>query len=182
MKNKKKVVVAFLLVAVLLLGVGYAALTDTLTIIGNAVIDMEQAEDNFNEKVYFSAIAYTQHGSGDPASDTFSGVGGDDATFAIHSLATKDEAATVVCTIKNESNVPVYIDIPATKLSGDTNQSNTNPTTFGISYNYSIANRVIPAGGTLDVTITVTVLTPVTEPTGATFGIEYTATTAIPTP
>ena len=34
MKNRKRVVVAFLLVAVMLLGVGYATLTDVLEITG----------------------------------------------------------------------------------------------------------------------------------------------------
>jgi hypothetical protein len=178
MKNRKTVVVAFLLVAVLLLGVGYAALSDTLTIIGNAVIDMEQAEDNFEAKVYFSHAEFTKHGSGDETKDTFGGIDTDDATFSIHSLATKGESATVVFTIKNESNVPVKIDIPEKKLSGDTNQSNTNPTVFGIEYKYSRNDMTIPAGETMTVTITVTVKAPVTSATGATFGIEFTATTA----
>ena len=59
MKNRKFVVVAFLLVAVMLLGVGYAALTDTLIIIGNAHIDLDTANKTFDEKVYFSAAEAT---------------------------------------------------------------------------------------------------------------------------
>lgn len=178
MKNRKTVVVAFLLVAVLLMGVGYAALSDTLTIIGNAVIDMEQAEENYESKVYFSAAEFTAHGTGDESKDVTGGIGTDDGTFSIHSLATKDEYATVVFTIKNESNVPVLITVPENKLSGDDNQSNTNPTFFDIKYEYSRADMTIPSNGTMDVTITVTVKEPVVSATGATFGIEFTATTA----
>ena len=59
MKNRKIVVVAFLVAAVMLLGVGYAALTDTLTIIGNAHIDVDTANKTFDEKVYFSAAEAT---------------------------------------------------------------------------------------------------------------------------
>ena len=54
MKNRRTVVVAFLLVAVMLLGIGYASLTDTLTIIGNAHIDLDTTNKTFDEKVYFS--------------------------------------------------------------------------------------------------------------------------------
>ena len=55
MKNRKTVVVAFLLCAVLLLGVGYAALSDTLDITGSADVNQSAAEEAFNEDVYFSA-------------------------------------------------------------------------------------------------------------------------------
>jgi hypothetical protein len=175
MKNRKTVVVAFLLVAVMLLGVGYAALTDTLTLIGNATIDMKQAEVNFDEKIYFSAAEVVS--SPNTAVDQVGGVNTDDATYTVHSLATMGDTATFKFTIKNESNVTVRIDIPENKLSGAANDSNTNPTFFSISYAYSNAERTIPSGGTLDVIVTVKVIAPVTSATGATFGMEYTATT-----
>ena len=54
MKNRKSIVVAFLLVAVMLLGVGYAALTDILDITGSADINQSAAEEAFNEDVYFT--------------------------------------------------------------------------------------------------------------------------------
>ena len=43
MKNRKTIVGLFLLVAILLIGIGYAAFTDTLSIIGNAHIDLNEA-------------------------------------------------------------------------------------------------------------------------------------------
>ena len=45
MKNRRNVVVAFLVCAVMLLGVGYAALTDTLTIAGQANVGTGKAEE-----------------------------------------------------------------------------------------------------------------------------------------
>jgi hypothetical protein len=63
MKNRKFVVVAFLLVAVLLLGVGYAALSDTLDITGSADVNQSAAEEAFNEDVYFSAAVANEDGN-----------------------------------------------------------------------------------------------------------------------
>ena len=175
MKNRNTVVVAFLLVAVMLLGVGYAALTDTLTLIGNATIDMKQAEVNFDEKVYFSAAEVVD--SPNTAADSVGGVNTDDATYTVHSLASKGDVATFKFTIQNDSNVPVRIDIPENKLSGVANSSNSNEEFFSIDYAYSIDDRTIPSGGSMDIIVTVEVIAPVTSATGATFGIEYTATT-----
>ena len=80
MKNRKTIVVAFLLVAAMLLGVGYAALTDTLTIIGNAHIDVDTANKTFDEKVYFSdAEATSSTGTG--TKDDVAAFNDDDATF-----------------------------------------------------------------------------------------------------
>ena len=180
MKNRKKILVAFLLVAVMIMGVGYAAFSDTLTNIGNVVIDIKQAEANYDEKVYWSAGEFTAHGTGDATKDTVGGVGAgsDDATYNIHSLATKGEKAVVVFTIKNESNVPVKITIPEKKLSGVDNQSNSNAQYFSVEYAYGNTDMIIAAnGGTMTVTITVTVIDSITVATGATFGIEFTATT-----
>jgi hypothetical protein len=64
MKNRKTVVMAFLLVAVMLLSVGYAALTDVLDITGSADVNQSAAEEAFNEDIYFSAAVANQTGNG----------------------------------------------------------------------------------------------------------------------
>ena len=53
MKNRRNMIVAFLLCACLIVGVGYAALTDTLDVIGDTVLSFEAAKDEINEDVYF---------------------------------------------------------------------------------------------------------------------------------
>lgn len=180
MQNRKKILVAFLLVAVMIIGVGYAAFTDTLTIIGNAVIDIKKAEETYEENVYFSAAEFIDAestGTGDKSKDTIGGVDSDDASFAIHSLAIVGEKRVMKFTITNDSNVDVKISIPATKLSGDNNPSNSNEDAFSIEYAYSNPDMTIAKqGGTLVITVTITVAEPITVQTGATFGIEYTAT------
>ncbi|MBQ7380527.1 MAG: hypothetical protein IJW69_00415 [Clostridia bacterium] len=67
------------------------------------------------------------------------------------------------------------VKVNATKLSGDTNPSNSNEDIFEVSYAYSNADmKITKDGGTMDVTVTVTVKNPVISNTSATFGIEYT--------
>lgn len=179
MKNKKKVVVAFLLVAVLLLGVGYAALTDTLTIIGNAHIDVDTANKTFDEKIYFSAAEATSS-TGTGTKDDVASHSDDDATYTANKLATVGEKSIFTFTITNDSNVDALISVAATKLSGDTNPSNSNDDKFTVEYAYPDGMTIAKNGGTIDVVVTVTVKEPVTSATSATFGIELTATSVDP--
>ena len=179
MKNRKIVVVAFLLVAVMLLGVGYAALTDTLTVIGNAHIDVDTANKTFDERVYFSAAEATSStGSGTTAD--IASYNTDDATFTANKLALVGEESVFTFTITNDSNVDAVISVASTKLSGVDNPSNSNADIFTVEYSYPDGMNVAKAGGTIDVVVTVKVNKPVTSATSATFGIELTATSVDP--
>ena len=175
MKNRKIVVVAFLLAAVLLLGVGYAALTDTLTIIGNAHIDLDVANATFDEKIYFSAAEATSSDGSGTVADVASYTA-DDATFTVNKLATVGQKSVFTFTITNDSNVDAVISVNSTKLSGAVNPSNSNEEKFIVEYSYPDGMNIAKQGGTIDVVITVTVKEPVTSATSATFGIELTAT------
>ena len=57
MKNRKVIVTAFLLVAVMLLGVGYAAVSDTLNFGGDATISGDQAQHEFDVDVKITAVS-----------------------------------------------------------------------------------------------------------------------------
>ena len=179
MKNRKIVVVAFLLVAVLLLGVGYAALTDQLTIIGNAHVDVDTANKTFDERVYFSAAEATSSTGTGTTADVASYTA-DDATYTVNKLAVVGQKSVFTFTIKNESNVDANISVASTKLSGDTNPSNSNEDKFTVEYAYPDGMKVDKQGGTITVVITVTLNEPVTSATSATFGIELTATSVDP--
>lgn len=184
MKNRKTVVVAFLLVAVMLLGVGYAALTDTLTIIGNATIDMTGAQNNFDEKIYFSDADILHQGTGNKTNDQASFTA-DDATYQIHSLATKDEYATLKFEITNDSNVPVLLSVAAN------NPTNSNAQFFTVTYEYftdvdltqaTTLSTPVASKDKLYVKVTVTVADAVTSQTTGSFGLALNVTTEIPTP
>ena len=183
MKHRKSILVVFLLTAAMLMSVGYAALTDTLTIIGNAHIDMNAAGVSFDNRVYFSyseVILAESTGTGAEA-DVVSHTS-DDATFTANKLAVKGEKSTFKFTIQNDSNVPVKITIGDKKLSGTENPSNSNTSIFAVDYTYGRNDMTIPSGESMDVTVTVEVIAPVTTATSATFGIELTATSVEPTP
>ena len=175
MKNRKFVVVAFLVLAAMLLGVGYAALTDTLTIIGNAHIDIDVANKTFDERIYFSASEATSSTGTGTTADVVSHTA-DDATFTANKLATVGEKSVFTFTIKNDSNVDAVISVNTTKLSGAENPSNSNTDKFTVEYAYPDGMNVTKNGGEITVVVTVTVKEPVTTATSATFGIELTAT------
>lgn len=186
MKNRKIVIVAFLLIATLLLGIGYAALTDTLTIIGNAHIDLDAANVTFDSKVYFSnAVATSTTGTGGYVNGQLTNVDvasytPDDATFTANQLAVMGEKSVFTFTITNDSNVPADITINPTKLSGADNPSNSNPTAFTVAYDYPQGQTIAANGGTITVVVTVTVASPIVNATSASFGLELTATTQEP--
>lgn len=176
MKNRKTVVVAFLLVAAMLLGIGYANLTTTLTIIGNAHVDIAQAEVNFDNKVYFSSARLGNSTGTGGTADEISANNTDDATYVVNKLATKGEYSEFYFTIKNDSNVPVKISVEPTKLSGAENDTNSNPSIFEVTYEYANDNMEIPSGGEMEVKVTVKIIEAVTKVTSGTFTIELTAT------
>lgn len=177
MKNRKTVIVAFLLAAVMLLGIGYAALTDTLVILGNAHIDLDTTNRLFDEKVYFSA-ADTTESNGSGLTDDVVSFNSDDATFTANKLATIGEYSKFTFTITNDSNADANITIEKFKLSGVDNPSNSNPGFFEVDYEYPDGMTIDSNGGTIDVIVTVTVLKVPTTATSATFGIELTAKAA----
>ena len=178
MKNRRNVIVAFLLVAVLLLGVGYATLTDTLTIIGNATIDQNAANNKFDENIYFSAAEFVvSTGTGKQGEDKAILTTDDDATFTAHSLAYVGEAATFKFTVKNDSNVDVKVLVNSKKTSGADNPSNSNESKFTVTYDYSRDDMVIPSGETMDITVVVKVAAPVVDADTATFGLEMIVST-----
>lgn len=179
MKNRKIIVVAFMLCATLLLGIGYAALTDTLTIIGNAHIDVDKANQTFDGKVYFSGSAASSS-TGTGTEDDVASHTSDDATFTANKLAVVGEKSVFTFTITNDSNVDANISVATTKLSGAANPSNSNEDKFTVEYAYPDGMSVAKNGGTITVVITVTVAEPVTSATSATFGIELTATSVDP--
>ena len=179
MKNRKIIVTAFLLVAALMLGVGYAALTDTLTIIGNAHIDTDVANATFDSKVYFTAAEATSTTGTGTVADVASFTP-DDATFTANKLATVGQKSVFTFTITNDSSVDAVISVSANKLSGDVNPTNSNEDKFTVTYAYPQGMNVAKQGGTITVVVTVEVAEPVTSATSASFGIELTATSVDP--
>ena len=163
MKNRKRVVVAFLLVAVMLMSVGYAALTDVLDITGSADVNKSAAEDAYNADIYFTAAVANQTGN----TASVNTDNNDKASFTANTLQGKDDTATFTFTITNEG------DLDATVTPSIS--SNTNDAYFTINSDWAGQAKTLSAGSTLEYTVTVTLKETPTDTISGSFIIELTA-------
>ena len=178
MKNRKKIIVAFMLCAVMLLGICYAALTDNLTISGEATVGASAAQNQWEKDIYFSAAKATTTTGTSGLADT-AAVGqsnNDSAIFEVKSLVRKGEKATFVFTIKNDGNT----DYDAIITVDDGYPTNTNSTYFTVTYDYGTS--IFPEGDTLDFTVTVELINDPVENLTAAFTLNLTATSETPAP
>lgn len=166
MKNRKFVVVAFLLVAVLLLGVGYAALTDVLDITGSADVNQSAAEEAFNEDIHFSAAVANQDGN----TASVNGDNNDKASFTANTLKGSEDTATFTFTIVNEGDLDATVTPTLNATAG-----NTKPEYFSITSDWDGKSKTLEAGGSLTYTVTVTLRETPTETISGSFLIELTA-------
>ena len=66
MKNRKRVIVAFVMVAALCLGIGYAALNDSLYATGNLAVNKGDAQNEFKNDVFFTGVYEVADKAGQP--------------------------------------------------------------------------------------------------------------------
>lgn len=151
MKNRKSIIVMFLIAVVLCVGIGFAAVSDTLTIDGSASVGDINA--NFDNNVYFSAAQVVNEKDGD--SVTITGTKPDDVSFTCGSLLVANDKAEFKFTVKNDNDIAASVAINLGTNTGETDY-------FEITTDYSANSATIAAGGTWDVTVTVKLLkTPV---------------------
>ena len=162
MKSRRIAIIAFALVAVMTLGVGYAALTDTLNINGTANLLHSDAQDQFNAEVYFSSVGNQANctASIDPSDN-------DLATITItDGFAVVGDYATATFVVKNESSGSV-------KLTPSHNSS----TNFDVATD--AATYEVQAGSTVDIVVTVTLKATVNaDITNETFNLSLAASSA----
>lgn len=173
MKNRRTIIVAFLLVAAMTIGIGFANLIDTLTATGSATIKQADAQEEFDKKVYFQSASAVDGATGEA---TFTA---DTATLTVKDGGLKDEdspAVSFFLEIKNDTDLTVYIT-PETVV--------TNETNFDVALQYAGINNgyaTIAPGSTMDVSVTVNcVLTP-TADASTTFTVTFNVDTNAPTP
>lgn len=166
MKNRKTIVVAFMLCAVMLLGVGYAALTDVLDITGSVDVNQSAAEEAFNEDIHFSAAVANDTGN----TASVNADNNDKASFSVNSLKGAGDVATFTFTIVNDGDLDAKVT-PAFNAS----LGNTNPEYFNIESDWDGATKDLVAGGSLTYTLTVTLKETPTNSVSGSFLIELTA-------
>ena len=166
MRNRKTVVVAFLLVAVMLLGTGYAQLTDTLDITGSADVNQSAAEEAFNEDIYFSAAVANETGN----TASVNADNNDKASFTANTLKGKDDKVTFTFTIKNDGDVDAEV---TPKLNASL--GNTNSEYFSVTSDWDGATKPLAAHSEIAYTITVELIKTPTETISGSFLVELTA-------
>ena len=169
MKNRKIVVVGFLLVAALLLGIGYAALTDTLDITGSVDVNQAAAEEAFNEDIYFSAAVANQTGN----TASVNADNNDKASFTVNSFKGAGDQATFTFTIKNDGDVDATVTPKLNATLG-----NTNTEYFTITSDWNGATKDLAAGAEITYTVTVEMIKTPTETVAGSFLIELIAVSA----
>ena len=191
MKNRKLAIVAFLLVAVLAIGVGYAALADYLRVNGDIEVHAANANVAFDEKIYFSDatgdITITGGKTEGEATliDSASVTSPDVATFKCNSLSSSASEVTFGYVIKNDSDYDAVVTVAATMQGSATaNPNNTNADAFDVSYSFpgfGPGDTVeIVKGGSVQVQVTISLKDGVVAPTEGsitgTYIVELTAT------
>ena len=165
MKNRKSLI-AVLLVAVMLLGIGYAALTDTLDITGSADVNQSAAEEAFNEDIYFSAAVANEEGN----TASVNADNNDKASFTAKTLKGKGDKVTFTFTIKNDGDVAATV---TPKLNASL--GNTNPEYFSLTSDWDGDSKVLAANSEITYTLTVELLKTPTETIAGSFLVELTA-------
>lgn len=199
MKNRKRIIMAFVLVACMLIGVGYAALSTVLDITGTVNIGKEFIDKEFANDVYFSAGEFVggkyDVTSGLTTQDQINpGASGKtaNASFTSNNMAAKGDTVEVKFTIKNDSDFDVATTIGLKKVNNNDNMSNTNPSQFKIEVKYGAGGTysdlagistqslsVAKSGGTADVYVRVTVIDEINAATNAIIGVELVATEVV---
>ncbi len=172
MKNRKTVVVAFLLIATMLLGVGYAALTDVLDINGTAEVSKGEAEAAFNDDIYFTNAVAANAADGDTAEVSTSDP--DMATFNAASLSKVGDKAVFTFTIINKGDSQLNAIIDPEFAEGAAGNDNTEY--FKVTSNWNGEPQILLQGETAEYEVTVELLKTPEESAYGSFHIKLNAT------
>lgn len=172
MKNRRLTIVAFLLVACLVVGFGYAQVSTSLRIDGSATIDHTGANSEFNKLVYFDDEELIK---GVEGTDTIVlSTDKDVATVTVKSLTLKDTYVEYQLYVVNEYAYDIYVT-PTIDNSSDLYDK----TLVSISSNWLSKTHEIKAGERLVYNLTVKCLD--ARDAATSFAIGFTATDVKPT-
>ena len=172
MKNRRNVIIAFLLCASLVVGVGYAALTDTLRIDGTANVKHENANNVFDGEVLFDTTV--THGKNQIDTIEY-GTDGDIANVTVNSLTVEGSTAVFEMKIINNYQETIYVTPKIDETSGLFDK-----TLISLSSNWLSQTHEILPGETLKNTLTVTCLRTIEADETTSFAIGFSVTDVVP--
>ena len=161
MKARRSIVIAFLLVAVLVLGVGFAAVSTVLDITGKADVNPDAA--------FKADIKFTEALANDAGNTANVNINDDNkASFTANNLSGKGDSASFTYTIKNEGDLDATVSVTACNVSiGDTS-------IFNIETDWD-ASQALAAGAEVEITVTVSLKETPAESVSGSFIVELKA-------
>lgn len=176
MRNRKTVVVAFVLVAVMLMAVGFAALSDDLFITGTATITEDAAEDAFAEDVYFSkAVISGTAGTAIIGADD-NGDTADKVTITVNDGVLTGQGSSVICSveIKNGGDLAAWVELDEITV-------NSNTEYFKVTTNWGTDTvKSLAAGAAVDIVVTIECIKTPQAEVDTSFDLTFTATDTDP--
>lgn len=174
MRTRRFTITAFLLCAIMVLGIGFAALTDQLDINGTVEISGTQAETTFDGDVYFDVDGFNavtdvkKSGSTEHTQNATAGgnvqfsVDGDTATFMSTTFADVGDTTAIDFTIVNEFQKKVkitatisYTDNTGNVFNAEIDTNNTGWSFAGGTYTAEIDAKTGDTNGTIELTLAV---------------------------
>lgn len=159
MKKRNTTIFAFLLLAAVGMGVGYAAISQEFKVGGDITVDVDKANEELEAEVYFSEVKKQEK-----CTVTIDSSDKHKASIDVNGLELRGETATGTLVIKNDFELPVNVqDIQFTE--------NTNKTEFTVAY--TLSNETIAAGQTVELTFTIKLNVVPTEQLTDSFGLTF---------
>ena len=196
MKNRKVIVTAFLLVAVMILGVGYAAVSDTLNFSGDAMISDGQVQHEFDADVKIVAVSEDNvtwidyadsiveiERTNDLIVNIIDGAGDnvqDQADFQIYNLTDAGETQTIWFKVQNDSAHEATLTGTAITETGEGDHFDSDYTVYAADG--ATEAQVIPANGTVLIKLVITLKSTPSETYTANFSFAITAKVGEETP
>lgn len=134
MKKRNTTIFAFLLLAAVGMGVGYAALTQEMGVHGDVVLKNDQAQDEFTESIVFQENPAIVSSNAKAGADVIVLDGTKhNATWTINSLAAKDDTTKATFTILNKGDVDAYIKSVTIPGIGETAKADGQDSVYSIT-------------------------------------------------
>lgn len=167
MRNRKTIITAFVLAACLLIGVGYAVLSDSLRIDGSVSIDHAEVNKAFDSLVYFESATVVADNQGTALSGTTTdtasvsateGTENDVAVIGVHSPKFEGDKAYFKIVIKNNYTESVFVKPVIDTASGIFDSSLIKVTSNWTNNEGTGVIHEIAAGESIEYILTVTLL------------------------
>ena len=141
MKNRKIIVIAFVLAAVMLMGVGYAVLTDTLKFGGVLGADHTVAQNTFDGDIYFSSGSIVNDTAGHKAIISYED-DRDTAIITATNFTAKEQQVVVLLTIDNihqefDAYVTPSADVISVNPTGEAAQEEGHGVVFSATWHWT---------------------------------------------